>query len=346
MNDGPLRMDIIIPTFNRAAALVRCLESIAAQADRRGLMVIVIDDGSEVPAVECIPRSLSERLDIRVLRQENAGPARARNAGIAASNADYIGFVDDDVCIDPGWLAAYRRVISQDARGAFAYFGPLAAPANWRPTPWNRWEANTLRVEYGRMTAGLYEPTWRQFFTGNAVVRRDLILQAGGFNEGFTRAEDIELGLRLKLRCGVTFRFVNEAVGWHYAHRSLESWLRIPRAYGHYEVLIDTLHPESRHAETLFEELSERRSRMARLIRTPARNERLRAAGVWTATRAAIVLSRAGANLAASRLLSLAYDAEYSQAFFENFAVAQASRLDRGEQPINSASTCGEYVQP
>ncbi len=340
MSDDALRIDIVIPTFNRGPALMRSIESLAAQPDLRGLQVIVVDDGSDIPAAQQIPAALRERLPITVIRQANAGPARARNAGVAASTADYIGFVDDDVCVDPGWLAAYGRAITAEAPGQFAYFGPLAAPANWRPTPWNRWEANTLRVEYGRMTAGEYDPTWRQFFTGNAVVRRDLITAAGGFNESFTRAEDIELGLRLKLRCGVTFRFIDDAIGWHYAHRSLESWLRIPRAYGHYDVLIDSLHPESGHTRKLVEELTERRSPVAKLIRTPARNATLRNGGVWAATRMAIVLSRVGAQKPASRLLSLAYDAEYSHAFFQDLA----ARDEQVEQSINRASTADGYA--
>src|SRR6185295_4881663 len=89
--------------------------------------------------------------------------------------------------------------------------GPLAAPPDWRPTPWNRWEAETVEAEYDRMIRGVYEPTWRQFFTGNAFLRRADFLDAGGFNETFRRAEDIELGYRLH-RLGCEFVFEPEAI--------------------------------------------------------------------------------------------------------------------------------------
>jgi tRNA uridine 5-carboxymethylaminomethyl modification enzyme len=54
------------------------------------------------------------------------------------------------------------------------------------------------------MVDGVYDPTWRQFFTGNAVVRRDYLVDAGGFDESFTRAEDIELGPDQRLQAVIT----------------------------------------------------------------------------------------------------------------------------------------------
>lgn len=336
----PRWIDIVMPTFNRQAALVRALEALAAQKADDEMGVIVVDDGSETPVEEAIPRELRDRMPIRVLRQQNGGPARARNAGIAESSAEYIGFVDDDVRVDPGWLAAYRAAIAA-ANSPTAFFGPLSLPANWRPSPWSRWEAETLAIEYGRMLAGVYEPTWRQFFTGNALVRREYLLRAGCFDESFTRAEDIELAIRLQGICGTTFAFVPGAIGWHYAHRTLASWLRIPRAYGAFDIRIDETHPWTGHREQLAGELTHNRNRIARIIRRPANNDRLRAGCVFLATRSALGLSAVGANSVAGRLLSLAYDIEHTNAFFRAAALADARR--GGELPINSASTGDGY---
>lgn len=335
-------IDIVMPTYNRHAAVVKALEAIAAQNAGNELGVIVVDDGSDTPVGDAISPELRERLPIRVLRQQNGGPARARNAGVAASTAEYIGFVDDDVRVDPGWLKAYRDAIEASS-GPTAFFGPLSLPANWRPSPWIRWEAETLAVEYGRMLAGVYEPTWRQFFTGNAVVRRDLILRAGCFDESFTRAEDIEMAIRLEGVCGTKFCFVPGAIGWHYAHRTLESWLRIPRAYGAFDVTIDETHPWTGHRERLTGELTHNRSRIARVVRGPARNDRLRAGGVFLATRSAWGLSAIGANRLSSRLLSLAYDVEHTNAFFRAANLADARR--DGGLRINRPSTGDGYPE-
>ncbi len=334
-------LDIVMPTYNRPAALVRALEAIAALNASAELRVIVVDDGSAGPSEDALPPALRERLSIRVIRQANGGPSCARNTGLRAAEAEYIAFVDDDVQVDPGWLAAYRDAIAAES-GPAAFIGPLVLPANWRPSPWIRWEAETLALEYRRMVDGVYEPTWRQFFTGNALVRREYLLGAGGFDETFTRAEDIELAIRLEHVCGARFRFVPEAIGWHYAHRTLKGWLNIPKAYGEYDIRIDQMHPWAGHRQRLTDELNLRRNPLTRLVRAPARNDRLRSAGVFAATRGAIGVSKLGAHRLASQLLSIAYDAEHTNAFFRAAAAFDASR--DSEPPINSPSTGEEYA--
>ena len=69
----------------------------------------------------------------------------------------------------------------------------------------------------------------------------------GGFDESFKRAEDDELGLRLH-RYGCRFHFEPEAIAWHYSNRSLEAWLAIPRAYAHYDIVMDRQYPDLRLA--------------------------------------------------------------------------------------------------
>ena len=299
-------VDVVIPTYNRPERLLRTLESLQRQAFRR-FAVVVVDDGG-TPALEpFIPVALRESLALRVIRIENGGPARARNIGLAAGSAPFIAFIDDDVDVAPGWFEAHLGAIGGAPN--VASIGPLLAPADWRPTPWNSWEAETLRREYARMERGLYAPTWRQFFTGNALVRRSELVAAGGFNPGFTRAEDIELGLRLHDR-GTRFVLTQTAIGWHYAHRSLESWLRIPRAYAEFDAAIDRARPELRWLETIREErarrnrwtLAARRTLASPLARKAARGPLL------TVARAAFAAGRARP---ANRALSLVYDLEY-----------------------------------
>jgi hypothetical protein len=96
---------------------------------------------------------------------------------------------------------------------------------------WANWEEAALCRQYAAMTAGRWQATYRQFYTGNAAVRAQHIGAAGGFNVAFRRAEDVELALRLRDR-GLRFRFLPEAKGWHYISRSYAAWLRLPGAYG------------------------------------------------------------------------------------------------------------------
>jgi GT2 family glycosyltransferase len=70
--------------------------------------VVVVDDGSPEP-LDSIAEAFHERLDLRIERQGNAGPARARNRGVAVARGRFIAFTDDDCLPEPDWLRALLR---------------------------------------------------------------------------------------------------------------------------------------------------------------------------------------------------------------------------------------------
>ena len=97
---------VIVPTYARPRSLARLLDSLAAQrmpdpASR--FEIIVVDDGSP-DAVR--PREEGFPSGARLLRQENRGPAAARNRGAAEARGALLAFVDDDCTLEPDWLAA------------------------------------------------------------------------------------------------------------------------------------------------------------------------------------------------------------------------------------------------
>jgi GT2 family glycosyltransferase len=170
-----------------------------------------------------------------LVRQQNQGPAAARNAGIRVAEAPLIVFVDDDVVPHPELVATHLN--AHQGRSNLVAIGPLATPHDHRMSPWVAWEQTMLQRQYDAMDRGDYGATARQFYTGNASIERSLLLEIGGFDESFTRAEDIELAYRLAVR-GIEFEFRTDAIGWHYAERTYESWARIALDYGCNDVLI------------------------------------------------------------------------------------------------------------
>ena len=121
-----------------------------------------------------------------------------------------------------------------------------------------------LVKQYEAMRRGDYGATARQFYTGNASVARHHLLDAGGFDTSFRRAEDVELAYRLDDR-GLRFRFDRDAVVLHYAERSFDAWRR-PPPYGHNDVifardlgqrwLLDSIAPEFSGRNTLVRALT------------------------------------------------------------------------------------------
>jgi len=95
--------DIVMPLFNKEIYVYRTVEAVLAQTlpDWR---LIVVDDGSTDGSVAAVERFADPR--ITVLRQENAGPGAARNAGILAGNSEWIAFLDADDLWMPDHLEA------------------------------------------------------------------------------------------------------------------------------------------------------------------------------------------------------------------------------------------------
>ncbi len=303
------RIDVIVATYGRQAALERCVAALAAQT-RLPDRLIVVDDCSAPPARLCTDQV--GPLNVELLRTErNSGPARARNLGVERSEAEVVLFVDDDVVADRRLVERHLAVHSS-ASGPTAVIGPLAAPADWRPTPWNRWEAETLASQYRRMERGDWAPSWRQFYTGNASLRREDFVAAGGFDERFTRAEDVELGLRLSLR-GCSFAFARDAIGWHYAERSRASWSRIAGDYARFDVLIDRDYPELGWLAVTGEELSDRHP-LLRQACAVAEALRLESFVAESAITLASSASAARLHGASRGLLSLAFATRYRAA--------------------------------
>jgi len=232
---GPVtRVSVVIPTYNRLPRLRRVIAALEHQTfPTAQFEVIVVSDGS-TDGTDRVLEQLQTPLDLVVSTQRNQGPAAARNEGVRLATGDLLLFLDDDVIPGPRLVeqhaGAHRR---HDAD--IVVIGPMLTPSDHRLSAPVRWEQAMLYKQYDALRDGVFEPTYRQFYTGNASLRPALLARAGGFNERFRRAEDIELAYRLA-RAGAQFFFDEEAVGFHYAERTFRSWLRNAREYGRNDV--------------------------------------------------------------------------------------------------------------
>jgi len=86
------KISAIIPTYNRESFIVSALESVLQQT-RQVDEIIVVDDGS-TDNTEVLLRKYQDR--IKYIKQNNAGPAAARNTGLLSSSGEYIAFLDSD----------------------------------------------------------------------------------------------------------------------------------------------------------------------------------------------------------------------------------------------------------
>jgi cellulose synthase/poly-beta-1,6-N-acetylglucosamine synthase-like glycosyltransferase len=184
------RVSVIIPTYNRAALLPRAVESALAAGD--DLEVIVVDDASD----DETPRVCASLPGIRYLRlDQNAGVARARNAGVLESRAEFITTLGDDDLRLPGSLDAQLRLLEESPEVAFCYGRVLVGDAR-RILPTG--EVVPARCPVGDIFWELLE---QNFVPDLSVVARKVkLVEVGLFKPELNGIEDWDMWLRLSER--------------------------------------------------------------------------------------------------------------------------------------------------
>lgn len=170
------RVSVVIPLFQKAHYIRRCLDSIASQT-LRDFEAIVVDDGSTDGGGEAVATLGDGRF--RLIRQRNAGESAARNRGLEAARADWVAFLDADDEWRPEFLASTLERTEGDAQlvGVFT----------------NVYDSS-LRRPLLRMTGGGRLDDYVAFVLANHVgmtamgslVRREAMLECGGFRAGRT----------------------------------------------------------------------------------------------------------------------------------------------------------------
>lgn len=186
-------VSVVVPAYNSAAYLPRCLSSLTSQRyPRDRYEVIVVDDGSTDDTAR-IAHEIAHAWDghMIVLRESNGGPASARNAGISASAAPLVAFIDADCVADPDWLSALVGALDEAEANAAGVGGPII---NVAPRDWVSRYLDACSFYRHRMRDGRVE----YLLTQNVAFRRSALLQMGGFvaREGVW-AEDSDLSFRL-----------------------------------------------------------------------------------------------------------------------------------------------------
>lgn len=100
-------ISVIIPVYNVAEWLPRCMESVLAQTHKE-LDIILVNDGSTDNSGELCDYYANQDSRVRVFHQANAGVSAARNVGLDNAKGDWIGFVDPDDWID---LRMYEKLL-------------------------------------------------------------------------------------------------------------------------------------------------------------------------------------------------------------------------------------------
>lgn len=158
------RISVIIPSYQHAATVAECLDSVLAQT-RRPDEIIVVNDGS-TDGTDAVLERYRDR--VTVIAQENQGGNLARNNGFAASTGDLVIFCDADVVMRPDMLEKMERALAEHPEASVAYSGFRFGWKSFRSFPF---DADRLRrMNYIHTTSlirrghfPLFDPAIRRF---------------------------------------------------------------------------------------------------------------------------------------------------------------------------------------
>jgi cellulose synthase/poly-beta-1,6-N-acetylglucosamine synthase-like glycosyltransferase len=226
VSTAPTLVSIVIPTYNGASRVAKCLEALCKQRSERNIEILIVNDGSTDNTAQIV-RGYS---GVRLISQQNAGPAAARNRGALEAQGAIILFTDDDCEPIPEWLESMLTPFKDP--------DVVAAKGVYR-TRQRSLAARFVQVEYEdryRYMAGLSNIDFVD--TYSAAFRRERFLEIGGYDISFpvACAEDIELSYRMSAR-GWKMKFAPSAIVYHTHPNTLSAYIKKKYKFAFWRVL-------------------------------------------------------------------------------------------------------------
>ncbi|NUL48839.1 mycofactocin system glycosyltransferase [Cellulosimicrobium funkei] len=242
----PEEIEIVVPVHGPAAPLRRLLGALAAAGPDRLLRVTVVDDASAEPDAREISRACADHQARLVVLPQNLGPGGARNAGLAATTAELVAFLDADTVPPRDWLDRLVphfedpgvAAVAPRVRGTVTGSGTGSAAGSVL----ERFEARRGGLDLGPHARRVAPGGQVGYVPTAALVVRRAALPDPPFEPGLRVGEDVDLVWRL-VDSGWTVRYVPGAEVHHEVRSGMAAWARRHAAYGSSAVPLDRRHP-------------------------------------------------------------------------------------------------------
>lgn len=207
MKGSPL-VSVVITTYKRPEMLQRALKSVLLQ-DYSNIEVLVVDDASGDETEETVKSiSIGSPFPIRfILSDENRGACHVRNMGIKAANGYFIAGLDDD---DEFEKSRIKDLVEQ--------YNDRYSLITTNTTVISKDGHNLLFKDKVDRIISLNEYLWENKVGTQCLVRKDRLLECGGFDEKLTSAQDADMWLRLIERYGSALRLRRSGYILHTEH--------------------------------------------------------------------------------------------------------------------------------
>lgn len=176
-------LSVVIPTFGRDEVLTDTIAQFLAQEPRAAEIVVVDQTPVHEPESERMLQAWASQGAIRWLRPSTASQPMAMNVGLLAATQPLVLFVDDDIRIEPGFVAGHAAY-ERDASVA-AVIGQILQPGEQPLEGFAHVESDGPFADF-EFPFRSAAPAWiRNGMSGNMSVKRDVAVALGGFDENF-----------------------------------------------------------------------------------------------------------------------------------------------------------------
>jgi GT2 family glycosyltransferase len=276
-------ISVVIPTIGRRDSVLRALQALACQdVPPEELEVVVSVDGPDDATTQAL-ESYRAPYALHVVSGPRRGRAGACNAAIERATGDVLVILDDDMEPSPACLRNHASHHTSDAKVCVMGGVPIRVD---RTTPSaTRYMAWKFDRHLAKLAQPGHEFALRDFYSGNTSLRRNVLLEAGRFDEAYTMYgnEDLELSLRLRAG-GVRLMYDGDALANQHYEKDLRGLVRDTFEKGKTAVLLARSHPDT------FDQLQLARYNDGWPAWRAVRNVLLRAGRRWGAVSAAVLL--------------------------------------------------------
>ncbi|RVW01065.1 mycofactocin biosynthesis glycosyltransferase MftF [Rhodococcus xishaensis] len=219
---SPSDVTVVVPVRDNVDGIARLMPVL------RGLELVVVDDGSANPLE--LPDLPGCTAHVTLLRHDRSrGPAAARNTGLEAAKTPFVAFLDSDVVPQTGWL---ERMLGHFSDPSVALVAPRIVALEPDGAMLARYEHARSSLDLGRKEAAVRSGSPVSYVPSAAMlVRREILVDTGGFDEAMRVAEDVDLCWRLQ-ESGWRLRYEPVAHVAHDHRVSFGKWFTRKVFYG------------------------------------------------------------------------------------------------------------------
>lgn len=186
-----MEISVVIPLYNGATSIERCLYSVLRQSYKTQYQIIVVNDGSTDDSEEIVHRFIEQNnVNIQLINKENGGASSARNVGLKAATGTWIALLDSDDEWLPTKIEAQMSILNSHPEIDFL---------GCNVTSWNAKILGKKKDKLCRIKL------WEQFIswypsTPTVIFKREILKDVGYYDENLSHGEDGQFLLRILLK--------------------------------------------------------------------------------------------------------------------------------------------------